>query len=94
MPKSASSLAALQVRTGESSSTVRYLYLKNSDSAEGTGSALFVAGLGVSYDEAVLSELFSVFGSVGRVAVHVNKVCLITEQLLRTCASFDKNALM
>ncbi|KAL3157690.1 hypothetical protein ABBQ32_012126 [Trebouxia sp. C0010 RCD-2024] len=73
MPKSASAFAALQVRTGESSSTVRYLYLKHSESTEGTGTALFVAGLGVSHDEAVLSELFSVFGSVRQVAVHANK---------------------
>ena len=76
MPKSASAFAALQVRTGESSSTVRYLYLKHSESTEGTGTALFVAGLGVSHDEAVLSELFSVFGSVRQVAVHANKVCM------------------
>lgn len=79
MPKSAPSFAALQLRTGESSSTVRYLYLKpgasHTDSADETGSALFVVGLGVSYDEAILSELFSVFGSVRHVAVHANKVC-------------------
>ena len=78
MPNSAPAFAALQVRTGESSSTVRYLYLKpgvlHTDSADGTGTALFVAGLGVSYDEAVLSELFSVFGLVRQVAVHANKV--------------------
>lgn len=79
MPKSVPAFAALQVRTGDSSATVRYLYLRpgvpNTESADGTGTALFVAGLGVSYDEAVLSELFSVFGSVRQVAVHANKVC-------------------
>ena len=78
MPKSVPAFAALQVRTGDSSGTVRYLYLKpgvHTDSADGTGTALFVAGLGVSYDEAVLSELFSVFGSVRQVAVLANKVC-------------------
>lgn len=78
MPKSAPAFAALQVRTGESSSTVRYLYLKpgvlQTGSADGIGTALFVAGLGVYYEEAVLSELFSVFGSVRQVAVHANKV--------------------
>lgn len=79
MPKSVPAFVALQVRTGASSATVRYLYLKpgvpHTDCADGTGTALFVAGLGVSYDEAVLSELFSVFGSVRQVAVHANKVC-------------------
>ena len=78
MPKSAPAFAALQVRTGESSATVRYLYLKpgvlHTGSADGNSTALFVAGVGVSYEEAVLCELFSVFGSVRQVAVHANKV--------------------
>lgn len=87
MPKSAEAFAALQVRTGDSSATVRYLYLKpgvhRTESADGIGTALFVAGLGVSYDEAVLSELFSIFGTVRQVAVHANKVCSKFRQLLR-----------
>lgn len=77
MPKPASSFAALQVRTGEESSSVRYLYLKpHTAPVEGTGTALFVAGLGVGYDQVVLTELFSVFGSVSQVAVHANKVSI------------------
>ena len=79
MPESAPAFAALQVRTGTSFSTVRYLYLKpgapHTDSADGTGTALVVVGLGTSFDGAILSELFSVFGSVRQVAVHANKVC-------------------
>ena len=79
MPKSAPDFAALQVRTGEESSTVRYLYLKpHAAPVEGAGTALFVAGLGVLYDEVVLTELFSVFGSVSQVAVHANKVSVTT----------------
>ena len=75
MPKSASGFTALQVRTGDASPAVRYLYLKpHTDPAEGAGTALFVAGLGYSYDETILDELFSVFGSVSQVALHANKV--------------------
>ena len=84
MPKSTSAFTALQVRSGEASSTVRYLYLKpHTDPTEGTSTVLFVAGLGISYDETVLSELFSVFGSVRQVAVHANKVCLTLDNCLR-----------
>ena len=37
---------------------------------------MFVAGLGISHDESVLTELFSVFGQIAQVAVHQKKVCL------------------
>jgi hypothetical protein len=74
MPKSSSAFYALQVRTADAPS-IRYLYLKpHTDSAEKLGAALFVAGLGVTYDENVLTELFEIFGAVSQVALHQNKV--------------------
>ena len=76
MPKLSSAFYALQVRTANTSS-LRYLYLKaHTDSSESTGTALFVAGLGVTYDESVLTELFEIFGNVSQVALHQNKVCV------------------
>ncbi|DBA82685.1 hypothetical protein WJX77_001945 [Trebouxia sp. C0004] len=73
MPKSSSAYYALQVRTADASS-IRYLYLKpHTDSSEKVGAALFVAGLGITYDESVLTELFEIFGAVSQVALHQNK---------------------
>ena len=74
MPKKSSAYYALQVHTADASS-IRYLYLKpHTDSSETVGAALFVAGLGVTYDESVLTELFGIFGAVSQVALHQNKV--------------------
>ena len=74
MPKKSSAYYALQVHTADASS-IRYLYLKpHTDSSEKVGAALFVAGLGVTYDESVLTELFGIFGAVSQVALHQNKV--------------------
>lgn len=73
MPKNSSAYYALQVRTADASS-IRYLYLKpHTDSSEKIGAVLFVAGLGVTYDESVLTELFEIFGAVSQVALHQNK---------------------
>lgn len=75
MPKPASAFYALQVRSADASS-VRYLYLRpHTDSSESVGAAVFVAGIGVTYDESVLTDLFAVFGKVSHVASHQNKVC-------------------
>ncbi|KAA6425211.1 hypothetical protein WJX79_005065 [Trebouxia sp. C0005] len=73
MPKNSSAYYALQVRTADASS-IRYLYLKShTDFSEKVGAPLFVAGLGVSYDESVLTELFEIFGAVSQVALHQDK---------------------
>ena len=88
MPKNSSAYYALQVRTADASS-IRYLYLKpHTDSSEKIGAVLFVAGLGVTYDESVLTELFEIFGAVSQVALHQNKVGTIICSLLCTLHSF------
>ena len=74
MPQKSSAYYALQVQTADASS-IRYLYLKpHTDSSEKIGAVLFVAGLGVTYDESVLTELFEIFGAVSQVALHQSKV--------------------
>ena len=75
MPKVGSAFYALQVCEAAASSTVRYLYLKlQTPTPDSAGAALFVAGLGVTYDESVVTELFSVFGEVSQVVLLQNKV--------------------
>ena len=74
MPQKSSAYYALQVQTADASS-IRYLYLKpHTDSSEKAGAALFVAGLGITYDESILTELFEIFGAVSQVALHQSKV--------------------
>lgn len=74
MPQKRSAYYALQVQTADASS-IRYLYLRpHTDSSEKAGAALFVAGLAVTYDESILTELFEIFGAVSQVALHQSKV--------------------
>ena len=75
MPSKKSATYALQVRTGQSSSSLSYLYVKaHNESQDGIQSGVFVTGLRVNFDQQFLSELFAVFGEVQQVVVHELKV--------------------
>lgn len=71
MPSKASATHALRVRTGKSSASASFLYVKaHLESQDGIKSGVFVTGLRVNFDQQFLKELFAVFGGVQQVVVH------------------------